>query len=135
MEIRNIRSSINRVGNYLRESTSQNIDALKNDRRTSLLQDEINDAYRMLGYLFYTEMKTAISESPDWNEVVEKSADIISRIDEKCKEVEQVKKTIPAEKPARNAASNTSNICSVCGAELDKGAKFCGYCGNPVIIQ
>ena len=28
-----------------------------------------------------------------------------------------------------------NNRSAIEGAELDKGAKFCGYCGNPVIIQ
>ena len=58
MELNDLRSRMYRVGNYIKESTSKSLDGLKSDRRLGNLQDEINDAYRMLGYSIYTEMKT-----------------------------------------------------------------------------
>ena len=93
MEFSDLRSRMYRVGNYIKESTSKSLDGLKSDRRLGSLQDEINDAYRMLGYLFYTEMKKSDPECPDCKELYEKSAEIVSKIDKKCEEIEQVKLT------------------------------------------
>ena len=132
MEFSDLRSRMYRVGNYIKESTSKSLDGLKSDRRLGSLQDEINDGYRMLGYLFYTEMKKSDPECPDCKELYEKSAEIVSKIDKKCEEIEQVKKEIAAEAAEKNANSTVSAFCTYCGAALNSEARFCSKCGKPV---
>ena len=139
MEFKDLRSRMYRVGNYIKESTTKSLDGLKSDRRLGSLQDEINDAYRMLGYLFYTEMKAAGPEGLDDRELCEKSAEIVSKLDEKCEEIEQIKKEIEqaknetaAEAVEKNANSNAAAFCIYCGTALDGEARFCSKCGKPV---
>ena len=132
MELSDLRSRMYRVGNYIKESTSKSLDGLKSDRKLGNLQDEINDAYRMLGYSVYTEMKTINHENCDYQALYKNTADIIAKTDEKCKEIEQVKKEIAAEAAERNANSSTTIFCSHCGAVVLKNARFCSKCGKPV---
>ena len=133
MELNDLRSRMYRVGNYIKESTSKSLDGLKSDRRLGNLQDEINDAYRMLGYSIYTEMKTIDLESCDCQVLYKNNAEIIAKIDEKCVEIDQVKRELAAEAAERNVNSSSSIFCSNCGAVLPKNARFCGKCGKPVV--
>ena len=91
MELSDLRSRMYRVGNYIKESTSKSLDSLKSDRKLGNLQDEINDAYRMLGYSIYTELKTINLESifilttqtADWFESQGFKADSVASLPEK----------------------------------------------------
>ena len=133
MELNDLRSRMYRVGNYIKESTSKSLDSLKSDRKLGNLQDEINDAYRMLGYSIYTELKTINLESCDCQVLYKNNAEIIAKIDEKCEEIDQVKRELAAEAAEKNVNSSASTFCSHCGAAVPKNARFCSKCGKPVV--
>ena len=103
------KETLKRSYQVVKESAIKLGGELKHEHKRSTLENELDEMYKTLGMLRYTELT-------DKESLLTETKRIISEIDRIKSELTLLE-------------SKRSNKCPVCGKESRKGNDFCPYCG------
>lgn len=121
MDINRIGAQVTRIGEKVKNSASKTKENWKIDTQIRELQDEINDAYRMLGFLYYE--KTRQGKAAKKDEFDAQSETIMNQMDEKSKKLADL---------LMEKSMLTQKTCTRCGMAVPGDSLFCTNCGSPL---
>lgn len=90
----------------------------KIDTQIKELQNELSDAYRILGFAYYEKMRADDKSVKDSFNV--KSKNLIDEIDQKSKQLATLRES---------KTVLTQKRCEQCSKEVPNDSLFCPYCG------
>ena len=120
MDINRIGAQVFGLSEKIKDSASKTKEAWKTEAQIMELQNELTDAYRILGYAYYESRKNGAGSGESGFRA--KSKNLIAEIDEKTRLVASL-----SEAKAKMAGHH----CTQCGKEVPEGSMFCNNCGAP----
>ena len=119
MDVGSIGAHVTRIGGKFMDSASKTKDNLKIEVQIRELQNELTDAYRMLGFLYYEKMKgRGESENATFDT---QSQNLIAEIDNKSSKIEAL---------LEEKSMVTQKHCGKCGKPVSNDSAFCSHCGE-----
>ena len=118
MDINNIGARVSKFGGKVKDSASKTKENWKIDSQIKEVQNELNDAYRILGFTFYEKTKeNGVSMDDDhvsqykglFDDIDEKSGKLAALMEEK--------------------GAIAQKHCGQCGKSIPGNSRFCPHCG------
>ena len=110
--------SVTKIGEMFKDSALKTKENWKIDTQIKELQNELSDAYRILGFAYYEKMRADDKSVKDSFNV--KSKNLIDEIDQKSKQLATLRES---------KTVLTQKRCEQCSKEVPNDSLFCPYCG------
>lgn len=111
-------NKIAKIGEMFKDSALKTKENWKIDTQIKELQNELSDAYRILGFAYYEKMRADDKSVKDSFNV--KSKNLIDEIDQKSKQLATLRES---------KTVLTQKRCEQCSKEVPNDSLFCPYCG------
>ncbi|MBR6026584.1 MAG: zinc-ribbon domain-containing protein [Neisseriaceae bacterium] len=111
-------NKIAKFGEMFKDSALKTKENWKIDTQIKELQNELSDAYRILGFAYYEKMKANDKAVRDSFNV--KSKNLIEEIDQKSNQLATLRES---------KTVLTQKRCEQCSKEVPNDSLFCPYCG------